>query len=103
MPALEAFLVLEQRGLRRRVVALEPLEPGNPGVAVALLPSALSGIEMRPKLLRVGFAEAERAQPAEALVSVHVSSKPGGPPRPRGRPPRREAGCAVWHAGRRGD
>src|SRR3954471_3206027 len=59
MPALEAVLLLEQRRLGGRVVTLEPLEPGNPGVAVALLPAPLGAVEVRPELLRILLPEAE--------------------------------------------
>ena len=60
VPAMEPFLFLEQNRLGRRVVALEPLEPGDPRVTVALLPPALGPVEVSPELLRVGLPEAER-------------------------------------------
>ena len=43
-------------------------------MAVAVLAALLGVVEVRPELLRVGLAEAERAQPAETLVSVHGTS-----------------------------
>src|SRR3954454_2839879 len=48
VPALEAVLLLEQRRLGSGVVALEPLEPRDPRVAVPLLPALLGRVEVRP-------------------------------------------------------
>ena len=66
-------LLVEQPRLGRRVVALEPLEPRNPRVAVSLLPASFGRVEVPPQLLRVGVGEAERTQSAQALVGVHAS------------------------------
>ena len=77
VPALEALRLLEQRRLGTRVVALEPLEPRNACMTVPLLPPALRRVEVHPQLLRIGLAEAERAQPAQALLSVHGTSRQG--------------------------
>src|SRR5947208_467937 len=73
VPALESVLLVEQPRLGRRVVALEPLEPRNPRVAVSLLPASFGRVEVPPQLLRVGVGEAERTQPAQALAGVHAS------------------------------
>src|SRR6188472_2119052 len=80
VPALEPVLLLQQLRLGRGVESLEPFEPGNPRVTVTLLPTALRPVEVRPQLLRVGLAEAESPQPAEALLSVHGSSRQARPP-----------------------
>ena len=103
VPALKPLLALDQRRLGRRVVALESFQPRDPGVAVPLLAPTLSTVEMRPQLLRVGLDEAQRAQPAEALVSVHVSSRRKGLQPHRDRPQGSEAERAAAHAGRRDD
>src|SRR6185503_6882713 len=101
VPALEAVLLLEQRRLGARLVPLEPLEPRDPRVTVSLLAALLGAVEVRPQLLRIGLAEAERAQPGQALVSVHATSWRGDLRRPRRRPRRARAGRAGARAGTR--
>ncbi len=101
VPALEALVLLEQRRLGSRVVALELLEPRDPRVAVSLLAALLGSVEVRPQLLRVGLSEAERAQPAQALVSVHGTSSRAGPRRRPRRRPRAQEGRGGAHEGRR--
>ena len=76
VPALEALLALDQPRPGGRVIAFELLEPGNPGVTVPLLAAAFCAVEVRPQLLRVGVAKAERPQPAQALVGVHPALSP---------------------------
>src|SRR5262249_57620307 len=61
MPAREAVVLLEQRRLSRRVVAVEPFEPRDPRMPVPLLSAPLGPVEVRPQLLRVGLREAERS------------------------------------------
>src|SRR5204863_298495 len=80
----------------------DDVAPGDPRVAVPLLPAALGSIEVRPQLLRVGLPEAESAQPTQALFSVHVTSRRRWPRPPLHRPRRRWERCADEHAGRRG-
>src|SRR6185437_13318176 len=78
VPALEPLLALDQRRLGRRVVALEPLEPRDTGVAMSLLATLFRAVEVCPQLFDVALAEAERAQPAQALVGVHSTLSPRG-------------------------
>src|SRR5436190_1058785 len=87
-------------GARGGDEALQPLEPRDPRVAVTLLAAALGVVEVLPEPLRLGVAEAERLEPAQAVFTLHGAGCPGPrQPRTASRSPTRAAALRDERAG----